>query len=67
MQSLPLHASCLFSKLLNGDNVDIERPDGMCSPTFVVDEFSGLFLHPSYLSIKYSRSAKTINGALSEF
>ena len=43
--------------LLNDDIVDIEKPDGICSPTFVVDEFSGLFLHPSIFSIKHSRSA----------
>ena len=32
--------------LLNDDIVDIEKPDGVCSPTFVVNEFSGLVLHP---------------------
>ena len=26
--------------------VDIEKPDGTCSLTFVVDELLGLFLHP---------------------
>ena len=46
MQSLSLHASCLFSMLLNDDILDTEKPDGICSFTFVVDEFSGLFLHP---------------------
>ena len=49
MQSLPLYTSCLFSILLNEDIVDIERPDGICSLTFVVDEFSGLFLHQPFL------------------
>ena len=43
--------------LLNDDIVDIEKPDGMCSPALVVDGFSGLFLHPSIVSIKHSRSA----------
>ena len=43
--------------LLNDDIVDIEKPDGICLLTFVVDEFSGLFLHPSIFSIKHSRSA----------
>ena len=33
--------------LLNDDIVDIVKPDAICSPTFAVDEFSGLFLHPS--------------------
>ena len=43
--------------LLNDDFANIEKPNGICSPTFVVDEFSGLFLHPSIFSIKHSRSA----------
>ena len=43
--------------LLNKDIVDIEKPDGICSLTFVVDEFSGLFLHPPIFSIKHLRSA----------
>ena len=42
---------------LNGDIIDIEKPDQICLPTFVVNECSGLFLPPSVLSIKYSRSA----------
>ena len=46
MQSLPLYTSCLFSLLLNKDTVDIEKSDRICSPTFVVNEFSGLFLCP---------------------
>ena len=33
--------------------VDIEKPDGICSPTFIVDEFLGLSLHPSIFSIKH--------------
>ena len=41
----------------NEDNVEIEKPDEICLLTFVVDEFSGLFLHPSIFSIKHSRSA----------
>ena len=43
--------------LLNDEIVDIEKPDETCAPTFVVDDFSGLFLHPSIYSIKYSRTA----------
>ena len=57
MQSLPLYTSCLFSVVLNDDIVDIEKPDGTCSLTFVVDEFSELFLHPSILTIKHSKSS----------
>ena len=43
--------------LLKKDIVDIEKPDGICSLTFVVVEFLGLFLHPSIFSIIHSRSA----------
>ena len=53
--------------LLNNDILDIEKPDGICSLTFVVDEFSGLFLHLSIFYILHSRSAKIINDALSDF
>ena len=42
---------------LNDDIADIEKPDGICLLTFAVDEFSGLFLHPSIFSIISSRSA----------
>ena len=47
--------------LLYDDTVDIEKPDRICSPTFVVHEFSRLFLHPSIFSIKYSRSEENKN------
>ena len=57
MQSLPVYTSCLFSMLLNDDIVDFEKPDGICSSTFVANEFWELFLHPSFFSIKYSRPA----------
>ena len=56
MQSLPLYTSSLLSMLLNDDIVDIEKPDGICPLTFVVDEFSRLFLHPSFFSIEQARS-----------
>ena len=29
--------------LLNGDILDNKKPNGICLPTFVADEFSGLF------------------------
>ena len=45
--------------LLNEDIVDIEKSDGIGWLTFVVDEFSGLFLHASIFSIIYSKSVKT--------
>ena len=36
--------------------VDNEKPDGICLPTFAVDDFSRLLLHPC-LKKKKSRSA----------
>ena len=42
---------------INDDIADIKKPDGICSLTFVVNEFSGLFLHPSIFSIIHSRFA----------
>ena len=42
---------------LNDDIVDTEKPDGICSPTFVVNELSRLVLHTSIFSFKNSRSA----------
>ena len=33
--------------LLNDDIVDIEKPEGICSPSFVADTFLGIFLYPS--------------------
>ena len=53
MQSLPLYSSCLFSILLDGKIADIKKDDGICLPTFDVDELLGLFLHPSIFSIKH--------------
>ena len=40
-----------YALLISEDIVDIEKPDGTCLLTFVEDEFSGLFLHPSVISI----------------
>ena len=60
MQSLPLYKSCLFCMSLNGDIVYIEKLNVTCLPTFFVDDFSGLFLHPSIFFIKKSRSAQII-------
>ena len=42
--------------ILNDDIADIEKSDGTCPSTFVVDKFSGLFLHTSIFSIKLSIS-----------
>ena len=63
---LLLYTSWLFSMILNDDIVDIEKPDETHSPTFIVNEFSGLFLEPSIFPIKHSRSEKITNGALSD-
>ena len=55
IQSLALYTSWLFSMLLSDDIVDIQKPDGISSPTFVVNELIiYLFLHPSIFSIKHS-------------
>ena len=67
LQSLPLCTSCLFSMFLNDDIVGIEKINGMCAPNFVVDEFSGLFLHSLIFSIKHWRYALMINGFSSVF
>ena len=42
--------------LLNDYIADIEKTDRLGSPTLVVDDFSGLFLNLSIISIKLSRS-----------
>ena len=55
--NLSLFTSCLLSIYLNDDIVDAEKPNGICSPTFVAHEFSGLFLHPSVFFIKVSITA----------
>ena len=37
--------------LLNDGIVGIEKSDGICSPIFAVDEFSGFFLHPLFFHL----------------
>ena len=54
VQSLPLYLPLLFSLLLDDHNVDNEKLDGICSPTFI-DDFPGLVLRP-YFFMKDSRS-----------
>ena len=56
-----MYISCLFFTYLDDAITDNETPDRICSPTFAADYFS---LHSSVFSIKVSRSAKIINGAL---
>ena len=57
MNVLPLHTSYLFSLSLNDDIVDIEKPYRVCSLTFVVEDYSGLFLHPPIFPTEDSRFA----------
>ena len=40
---------------VNEDIIVIKKYEGMCSLDFVVDEFSGLFLHPSIFPTIHSR------------
>ena len=42
---------------LNDNIVDIQKLDEKCTSTFIVDEFSGLFLQPSIFSTEHSISA----------
>ena len=50
MQFLPLYTSCLFSKFLNDDIVDIEKLDGICFLTFAMMNFQDYFyIHQSFL------------------
>ena len=37
---------------LNDNIADIKKSNETCLPTFVVDQLSGLFLHPSVFSVK---------------
>ena len=57
MESLTLHISCLFFVSQNDDITDIKKSDGICSSTFVVDDFSGLFLQPLIFYVKDLKSA----------
>ena len=43
--------------VLNDNIVEIEKPDELCSATFVVDNFSGSFLYPYTFLTKNSRPA----------
>ena len=58
-----MYTSCLFSMSLNGYIVHIKKTDGICSPTFVEDDFSGLFLY--VLIFFYQRFKICINNKTS--
>ena len=47
--------------------LDIEKPKVIYSLNFVVDNFSGSFLHPWIFLIKNLQSAEIINGTLWDF
>ena len=51
IQSFAPYTSGLLSVPLNEEIVNIEKPDRICLLTFVVDEFSELFLHQLIFSI----------------
>ena len=52
IQSLSLYTSCLFSMSLNDAIAEIQKPDGICSLTFAVDDFRGFFyIHQSFPSM----------------
>ena len=48
---------CLISIPLNYNIIEIEKTDGVCSSSYIVDKFSGLYFHPSIFFIKYTRQA----------
>ena len=47
--------------LLNEDIVDIEKPDGICLLTFVVDEFCELFQKDYWQDLIMSHKSCTTN------
>ena len=46
MQSFPRYKVCLSFIWSNPQIVAIEYPQGICSPIFAVEDFSGFFAHP---------------------
>ena len=53
IQSSSLYTSWVFFMLLNDNIVEIEKRDEISSVTFVVDDFSELFLHSSTFNWKF--------------
>ena len=47
----------LIYYISNVHMVYIEYPQGICSPIFIIEDFSELFAHPSIFLIKDPRSA----------
>ena len=44
----------MLISIIIDDILDIEKPDGISLLTFVLDELSRSFLHPSIFTIKHS-------------
>ena len=66
-KSLLFYLSSLLPMIVNDNIADIKNAHRICSPNFVADKVSELFLLPSIFSIKYSRSTKITSDALSNF
>ena len=62
-----MYTSCISHMFLSDSIADIGKSDRICSTTFVMDNFSGLFLYPSVFSIIDSRSAWITNAILADF
>ena len=56
-QSFPQYKVCLSSISSNPQIAGIEYPQLICLLIFIVEQFSGLFTHPSIFLINDSRSA----------
>ena len=57
IQSFLRYKVCLFFIWSNPQIVDIEHPQVICSPVFIVEDVCGLFAHPSILLTNHSSSA----------
>ena len=58
IQSSPRYELCPFSIVLKIHIVDIDEPQGICSPIFFVEDFSRLFAHPSIFYSKIQSQHK---------
>ena len=56
----------LFSRLATTQIVDIEYLQELCLPIFVVEDFSGLFVHPSVLFNQRFKASIKMPGILSD-
>ena len=60
IQSFPRYKVCLFLIWSNPQIAGTEYPQKICSPAFLVEDFRGLFAHPSFLLTNHSSSAYLI-------